>query len=603
MQEDTKKSSTNYDNLKNEFVQAVLAQLDEVKTEIEERNEDISERDDYVYGDAIESKLDVPIGHDSTPVNWLRRAVEIHRDQFMGRGFSVTSTYDAEDISKFDGDNEQQKRVLIENGRQKDYAEQRQRLIDGIIKDNGGYQFFKELAEMAGSVGTAAIKAYYDEKTKKYVLSPIETIENFYVVWSSDDFRQADLYAYVNQVSKTRTLERYPKLPQDLPTTPLGKPLDYGKEAPSNYTSSQPMVTHIEATGKIPGFKSEKGRLSKCKYGQENEINVVIVGKEIVKLIDDPKKVPNYYVLPNKKVRRRPWGVSDISDSAININLTYVETLSDWRTLANKVNFPKIKAFNFPSAVEIPKPKSRSVEIIPLGEGQDLQLLNLGDANQFDFKAQLDELKEQFVRETGISRVFFDDPSVTLNSNQALMTSIKPTTDIAEAKKALWEPILKQIFKDALATLATLDSTVKEIAVDDDYELKINWPSILQKEDPVFQQMLLNRFNSNTMSLQSYLEAQGETKEEADRIRTELQDPVTAAILGKQVNVLSQVIMGTYQPVNSQQPQGGGSPTPTINTQAQNQEGMGAVSQPGSGAPAVGAGGAIAMNEQQNLGM
>lgn len=597
-------SSANYKTLKEEFVQSVLAQLDEVKTEIEERNNKISERDDYIYGDAIENKLDIPVGHDFTPVNWLRRAVEIHRDQFMGRGFSVTSTYDSKDISRYEDDPQEMGRVLIENGRNKDYSEQRQRLIEGIIRDNGGVQFFKELAEQAGAVGTAVVKAWYDEKTKKYTLSPVESVENFYAVWSSDDFRRADLYAYVNQVSKHDTLKQYPKLPQDLPTSPLGSPLQYANPGPNNYTSSQPMVTHIEAVGVVPGFKSEKGRLSKCNYGEENEINVVIIGNEIVKLIDDPKKVPNFYVLPNKRIRRRPWGVSDISESAININMTYVETLSDWRTLASKVNFPKIKAFNFPTAAEIPKPKSRAIEILPLGEGQDLQLLQLGDANQFDFKSQLDELKEQFVRETGISRVFFDDPSVTLNSNQALMTSIKPTTDIAEAKKALWEPVLVQMLRDALATLALADDSVKEMVSDEEYELKINWPSILQKEDPVYQQMLLNRFNSNTISLQSYLEAQGETKEEADRIRTELEDTVTAAILGKQVSLLAQTkIQAGMQEEQGQMPGPAGEQArPQINTVAENQPGMGAVSQPGSGAPAVGAAGALAMNEQQNLG-
>lgn len=599
MEDSESKTAENYENLEQVYVQTLLGQLDEVKTEIEDRNEKIRELDGYIYGDYIENKLDTPVGHDSTPVNWLKRAVEIHRDQFMGRGFTVTSSYDSEDISKYDGDPQEQKRVLIENSKQKDYSEQRQRLIDGIIKDNGGHQLFKELAETSGAVGDSVLKGYYDQKRKKYVLSPIESIENFYAVWSNNNFREAIAFAYLLQENEMTVRSRYKNLPADLPTAPLGSPLAYMEPNPSNYSSGQPMITIIEATGKVKGFKTVKGRIQRCEVGEENEHNVTIVANKVVKLIDDEVKIPNYYILPNKRERRRPWGCSDISDSAININLTYVETLSDWRTLASKVNFPKIKAFNFPNGAEIPKPKSRAVEILPLGEGQDLQLLNMGDANQFDFKAQLDELKEQFVRETGISRVFFDDPSVTLNSNQALMTSIKPTTDKAEAKKQLWEPILVQIFKDAIATLAKVDDSVKEIEVDEEYELKINWPSILQKEDPVYQQMLLNRFNSNTISLQSYLEAQGETKEEADRIRTELQDPVTAAILGKQVSVLSQVVMGTWQPVGNQTTPD--QANPQINTQANNQEGTGAVSQPGSGAPPVSAGGALAM-QQQNMG-
>lgn len=602
------KSSSNYDNLQAEFVQTLLGELDSVKTEIEERNENIKERDDYIYGDRIEKSLDTPMGHDKTPINWLKRAVEIHRDQFMGRGFQVISTYNVKDVPD-DLTPEEASAAEVENSRNKAFAEQRKNLIDGIIEDNGGHQLFKELAESAGAIGDAVLKAYYDEDDQKYVLSPIEAVENFYAIWSSDNFREASFYAFINQESKMDVLEDYPSLQQDIPTSPLGAPLKYAEEGPSNYTSSQPMVTIIEGTGKIPGFKSQKGRLSKCKIGQETELNVKIVANKIVRLIDDPKKIPNYYILPNKRQRRRPWGASDISDAAININQTYVETLSDWRTLASKVNFPKIKAFNFPTGADIPKPKPRSVEILPLGEGQDLQLLNLGDANQFDFKAQLDELKEQFVRETAISRVFFDDPSVTLNSNQALMTSIKPTTDVAEAKKALWQPILTQIFKDAITTLALVDSSVKQIA-EGDWTLRIMYPSVLQKEDPVYQQMLLNRFNANTISLQSYLEAQGESKEEVDRIKDELKDKTTAAILGKQVGAKVQMEMQQeMMEAQQQQQQMMGQPPMAedqrnqVTTQAENQPGTGVVSQPGSGqATPVSAEGAVNMNQQQMLG-
>jgi len=595
------KEQENYNELQAEFVQKVLTQLDDVRSEIEERNQNIEKNDKYIYGKQLEQSIDIPVGHDITPVNWLKRGVEIHRDQFMGRGFTVTSTYDAQDISKYDHDPEEQERTIIENGKQMEYAERRQRLIDGIIRDNGGYQLFKDLAEDAGSIGNAVVKGYYDEKAKKYVLSQVESVENFYVVWQNDDFRKANLNVYINQVSKHDTLKMYPKLPQDIETAPLGSPLKYTTEQPDGNFGTQPMVTHIEATGIIPGFKSKNGRLSECEFGKENQVNVRIVGKTIVSLIDDEKKVPNYYILPNKRRRRRAWGEADITDTAIEINRTYIETLSDWRTLANKVNFPKIKAFNFPNGASIPKPKSRAVEILAMGEGQDLQLLNLGDANQFDFRAQLDELKEQFVREVGISRVFFDDPSVTLNSNQALMTAIKPTTDIAEAKKAIWGPILTEMFRDALTTIALYDKDVKEIIVEDEYELNLMWPSVLQKEDPVYQQMLLNRFNSNTISLQSYLEAQGETKEEADRIKTELQDVVSAAILGKQVGALAQLHIQSYQQdqMASQQQGQQEDVRQQVATQGENQEGMGVQSQPGSGAPPVGMEGALAMQNQQ----
>jgi len=116
---------------------------------------------------------------------------------------------------------------------------------------------------------------------------------------------------------------------------------------------------------------------------------------------------------------------------------------------------------------------------------------------------------------------------------------MKPTSDIAEAKKQLWGPIIEELFTDALETVAKYNKELSEIATGD-FELKVMWPSVMQKEDPVYQQMLINRFNSNTISLQTFLELQGETKEEIDRIRDELEDPVTASILGRIVNVLAQ---------------------------------------------------------------
>jgi hypothetical protein len=233
----------------------------------------------------------------------------------------------------------------------------------------------------------------------------------------------------------------------------------------------------------------------------------------------------------------------------------------------------------------------------------------------------MDELKEQFVRETGISRVLFDDPSVTLNSNQALMTSMKPTSDIAEAKKQLWGPVIKEIFTDALETIANYIPDVKDLVdKNEDWSLKVMWPSVMQKEDPVYQQMLLNRFNTGTMSMQTYLEAQGETKEEIDRIRDEMNDPITAAVLGKQLPAIAQMVIqattaelqaslaAAFPEIFGQQeqgpagppaPQDGGAQPGPVATQAENVPGTGPVSQPGSGATAVSPQGAINQTNQQ----
>lgn len=532
--------NTTYDKTKSDFVNAVRAAFAGLASEITERNEKIQERDDYVYGDKIEKMLDIPIGHDFTPVNWLRRTVEIHKNMFMGRGFQVISTYDSQ--NEADAQDEEDKgRVRLANAKAKAYAELRKNKIDAIQRDNGGDALWSALAENASAVGDSVLKAYYDEEEKKYELCPVEAIENVWVRWSRDNFREYEAIAFAFQVSKEEAISDY-GVSEDVAMSPVGQPMQIlAQDATGPTQYMQPMVTILEVTGKIPGYASEKGALKKVKPGKETELNVVIVGNYVKRIIDEEKRLPHYYILPNKRQRRRAWGESDISDAAVDINLTYIETLSDWRTHAAKVNFQKYKAYGFGEDMQIPKYEARKVQVLPLAEGQDMQRLDQGDSHAQDFQAQMSECKEQFVRETGISRVLFDDPSVTLNSNQALITSMKPTSDIAEAKKQLWAPIIVQVFQDALEVLGMWDSATKEIAdPNENWNLKVMWPSIMQKEDPVYQQMLLNRFNAGTMSVQSYMEAQGETKEEIDRIRDEMTDTVTAAILGRQLPVLAQ---------------------------------------------------------------
>lgn len=310
--------------------------------------------------------------------------------------------------------------------------------------------------------------------------------------------------------------------------------------------------------------------------------------------------------------------MSDVSDEAINLNQTYVEIISDWRTVAAKVNFQKYKAYGFPPGTTLPKSESRKVQMLPMSEGQDVVPLDQGDSNQIDWRAQADEIKEQFVRETGLSRVLFDDPSVTFNSNQALLTSMKPTSDIAEAKKQSWSPIITQIFTDALETIALYNPDIKDVVDEEDnWSLKVMWPSVMQKEDPMYQSMLLNRFNAGTMSMQTYLEAQGETKEEIDRLKDEITDPVTSAILGKQLPLLAQTIVNAataeiqawYQATLPQKPDAQGN-TPGVSANggvaavdptaspAENISGAQPVSQVGTGATVASAGGAVAQAAQ-----
>lgn len=599
-QEDTQ---TPQDRTNGEFLTKLYLQLQGLGSEVAERNEHINDRDQFIYSDKLERSIDVPVGHDFTPVNWLRRTVEIHKTMFMSRPFQVVSTYDTRDLSMAQDANDRDHMEII-NNREKTLAELRRNLVDNIVRDNGGHSLFLEGAESASAIGSWILKTYYDEESNKFVVSPIEAVENCYAVWSSDNFREFTFFAYAYQIERGEAARLFGLDEDELQVSPLGSPFLFssasytgqqiggpnstvGAQASSSgQTVGQPMVTIVEGTGKLDGWCSKNGRLYACPLGSEVAVNCVYVGGKLVRLIDDAKKLPHYYIFPNRRERRRAWGKSDITDAAININVTYIETLSDWRTVAGKVNFPKFKGFNFAPGSTLPSFQKRKIQMLPLSEGQDLQPLPLGDGGSIDWSRQLDELKTLFVRETGVSRVLFDDPSVTLNSNQALLTSMKPTSDIAENKKQLWAPILIQLFVDAINIIADHKKEYADLATGN-WSLKIQWPSVMQKEDPVFQQMLLNRWNAGTISLETYLEMQGETKEEIDRMRGDFYDPVTAAAIGHAMGPLAQYVLGL--PSSTQQFT---SPQPTA-TQANNTPGTQPVSQPGSGATPVSPQGAL----------
>jgi hypothetical protein len=582
------------------FLATLYSTLQQLEGEISERNGHIEDRDQYVYSDKLERSIDIPIGHDFTPVNWLKRTVEIHKTTFMGRPFQLVSTYDTRDLSVADPN--ERERLEVENKREKSLAELRRNTVDNIVRDSGGHAIFLDGAESASAVGSWVVKTYYDEDKDKFVISPVEAVENCRAVWSADNFRQFDFFAYVYQISRTQAASQYGLDEDELQTSPLGSPFLASAGSPgqqiggnnstagltstsSGQTIGQPMVTVVEGTGKLEGWCSKGHTLTPCAVGNETEVNCLYVGGKLVRLIDDPKKLPRYYIFPNRRERRRSWGTSDITDAAIGINVTYIETLSDWRTISTKVNFPKFKGFNFGPDTTMPKLANRRIQLLPLSEGQDLAPLPMGDGGSIDFSRQLDELKQLYVRETGVSRVLFDDPSVTLNSNQALLTSMKPTSDIAENKKQLWAPILTQLFTDAIHTIAQHKEEFKDLAIGN-WNFKVQWPSIMQKEDPVFQQMLLNRWNAGTISLETYLEMQGETKEEVDRMRDDFYDPVTAAAIGHSMGALSQYVLGL--PTSTQQFQ-----APQTATTANNTPGTQPVSQPGSGATPVSPQGAL----------
>lgn len=523
------------------LVKTIKSKLSELDTEVAERNSAIEIRDQYVYGDYLENNLQVPVGHDKTPINWLRRTVEIHSNIFMGRGFMPASTYDTIDPDSAQDDEEKQ-RIQIENKQRKSRADARTALINANIIDNGGMGIFEELAESGSAVGFSVLEVFWDKDEEYVKWVPIESVENFRAYWKSDNFREAEMYAFVYQMSELQVREQFNIAPDEkLETSPLGKPLEVATQTSYNQNSTQEMVTVLKVTGKIRGYSSEKGRLKKVALGKETDMSLTIVGNKIKKIVDDPKYMPRYFIFPNKRQRRRPYGVSDLSDSAIALNLTYIEAYSDWRTIANKVNFPKYRMFGFGPDTQLPKFKERTIQGIPLGADQDVQLLNQGDPNSIDWNRQLEETKSQFLTEVAISRILFDDPSIDYNSNQALMTGMKVTTDAAERKKALWEPVLIELFDATLEIAAANISELDDLLEgDENWNWRVKWPSSMQKEDPVYQQMLLNRWNSNTISLRTFLEEQGESGEELERIRDELTDPTTTAIHARALALLAQ---------------------------------------------------------------
>lgn len=530
--------------LEAEFVGEARSQLSTLTGEIALRNNIINKNDAFVYGDLLTRSLDIPIGHDKTVVNWLRRTVEIHRTQLMGRGFTVVSTYDSQD-SDVDDPNDKA-RILIENKKRKDYAEKRRTAIDAIVRDNGGTAMFADMAESSSAVGTGIIKAWYDDKEKKYIISPVEAVEHCYAIWNKDDFRKFDCFAYIYQISKQQAQRQF-NVGADVATSPLGTPLAVLSSANTmQYISTQPMVTIMEISGTVEGWGTTgQGVLKRVDVGSENPISAVIVGESVKKLVDDEKYIPNYYIFPNKRIRRRPWGMPDITEEAISINQTYIETLSDWRTVSSRVNFPKFKAYGFGLATQIPGFKPRKTEIIPLAEGQDIQGLTMGQSAQLgevDFPRQMDEEKQQFLIEVAVPPSLFNQNDQPSNSNRVEITAMKSLADVIANKQQIWSPILAKMFQDALVTISKFVPDYADLVDDEDnWWLRVMWPSMLNVEDPVYQTMLLNRFNATSMSLQTYLELQGETKEELDRIRDELEDPLLAAIHGKQVGTLAQM--------------------------------------------------------------
>lgn len=535
------------------ITQKVIEAITPYSQEIQARNTYIRDRDNYIYGDMLMKNATFANGGDKTEYNWLERVVDIHVSQLMGRGFDMYSSYDKRDLSVGADiqDPKQKEQDMIMNKRLQANANGRRQLIKGMIRDNGGNELWQMGAQSGSAFGFSVYKSWLGDRDKPWNIELLENIENFWALWNNGNFRDVDGYAYIYQISPSRAERDYGDYLESGQTFKLDV-LGQMPQNPAPGTSlveqgSRSVVTVIEYTGYLHKVRGEAGELYDCEEGEETEINLLIVGGCVVRVETDPDKIPRYYIIPNQKVMRRPWGMADVSSTCIEINRTYIERMSDWVTLGNKLLYPKWKAMGF-DITNVPRPKNRTAEMIPMDLDQDIKLIETPQQGTgFEIPKLLEQLKEDFVRAARISRVLFDDPvAAGSNSNQALMTSMKGTIDAVEKKQQIWEPILTQMFDDALRTAAKHFPEIKDVVdPEDNWSLYIKWPSVLRKEDPVYQQMLLNNFNTGSISVDTLLEEQGnrDPGEEIDRIRDNMNDPVKAAIMGRQLPMLAQQVI------------------------------------------------------------
>jgi len=247
-------TETSYDQLQKQFIADATSQLGTLTGEIALRNRHIMENDSYVYGDLLARSLKVEAGHDFTPVNWLRRTVEVHRTQTMGAGFTVVSSYHGLDPDK-DEDPQAKQNTELLNQKKKSYAGKRNELIQSILRDNGGESVFANMVENASAIGTSVLKAWYDPDEGKYCLDMIEAVEHFYSLWERNNFRESTMDAYVYQINKSDAVKDY-SVASTVATSPLGHPLVVLSSANTvEYISTQPMVTFMEITGQGSGLE------------------------------------------------------------------------------------------------------------------------------------------------------------------------------------------------------------------------------------------------------------------------------------------------------------------------------------------------------------
>jgi hypothetical protein len=617
----------------------VNSALKDLEYDVTQRNDYINTREKYLYGAGLYENIDFEVGQWFAEYNYLKRVVDIHAAQLMGRGFNVYSYYDKEDLSPYEGNEDALHLAVLRNKKAKASADARKKAVDAIIRDNGGLAKFKDGAQQGSGFGTTAFKMWYDKKEKKIKYVLLESPQNYRAFWTDSDFRERDADAYVWQISEDKAYRDYgSKLGpnETFNFSKFGEPFTLIPDTSRTPQTERKMVTIIDFTGYLKGYKASGDKVVPCKRGDETRINILIVGGKVVQTITEERYLPNYYLIPNRVEVRRAWGASDLPQAALDINQEIVQLEADSMTWANKNLFKLIKAKGF-TPESIPKKKPRKQQAVAMAPEQDLVEMETNNATLQEFRSLIDAKMDAFVRVTGVGRVLFDDPSVNTGSNQALITTLKPVIDVVEDKQSRWEPVLVEMFTKALKLAAEDIPELKEaVNTDEDWFLCIEWPSVLRREDATYQTMWLNLFNANAISLETYHEKLGlDYSEEMDRLRDELTDKIPAAVISRQLGLLASQLISPPAPVEPQkkininvnaktesgdpvtnavieealggpggeqavdqmiQPEGSANPqiTPDQNTTQP-------VSQPGTGQPQVSGEGAVAQ-QQQNAG-
>lgn len=531
------------------LVSRIYDALRRLEYDVVMRNTDMNKRDRYIWGEGLYETITIPDGFDKTSFNFLPRIVDIHTFQLMGRGFRLSSYYDTDDLSVYDNGSQEQKTAELTNKKKKQAAAARNKQVEAIIRDNGGFATFERGAQGGSAYGLTVFKGYWDSRAKTYRIQLLEAPQNYRAGWSDTNFRDRDYDAYVYQISPTQAYQQYGHLLSpgmafetttnnypfgDTGTGNTADPLDQSTATTYPKQTEKQMVTVVDFTGILDGYTVKNGNVVQCKRGEEKPFSALVVGRYIVQLITEEKLLPRYYIINNREIPRRAYGASDLTEACLEINATYIEKMSDYITLTNKSLFPMVMAKGFELST-IPPKRQREMTIVPMDVNQTLEVVNLPQAFGFEYDKLLNELKTALIEVSGVGSILFEGAPVNSNSNAALMTQLKPVVDIVESKQKRWDVALREMFSDALEISAQHDPKLKEaLGLDDYWYFRVEWPPTMRKDDPAYQQMYHNRMLAGLISFDSYLEAVStvNVEEEKDRIKDNMKDPVIASIIG-----------------------------------------------------------------------